>query len=171
MAAGLAHDFNNLLATIAGSASLIETAADPGSVIATGASRIGAATGQAAGLVKRLRAIGARPADRQTLDLRQPVRDATDLARASLKTPHRLSLVLPPDPNSVTVDLTDILQVVLNLVINARDAMGTQTGDIAVKLAGATAADLAGPFAAGKLDPLRRHVPPQHHRHRIGHGT
>ncbi len=158
MAAGLAHDFNNLLATIAGSASLIETAAEPGSVIATGASRIEAATGQAAGLVKRLLAMGARPSDRQALDLRQPVRDATDLARASLKAPHRLSLVLPPDPINVTVDPTDILQVVLNLVINARDAMGNQTGEIAVKLTDASAVDLAGPFATGKLDAMRRHV-------------
>ena len=158
MAAGLAHDFNNLLATIAGSASLIETAAEPGSLVATGASRIGLATDQAAGLVKRLLAMGARPADRQALDLRQPVRDATDLARASLKVPHRLALTLPPDPINVTVDPTDILQVVLNLVINARDAMGNQTGDIAVKLAEAAATDLTGPFAVGKLDIARRHV-------------
>lgn len=158
LAAGLAHDFNNLLATIAGSASLIETAADPGSVIAIGANRIEAATAQAAGLVKRLLAMGARPADRQTLDLRQPVRDATELARASLKSPHRLSLFLPPDPINATVDPTDILQVVLNLIINARDAMGQQAGDIAVKLAEASTADLSGPFAAGKLDITRRHV-------------
>lgn len=158
LAAGLAHDFNNLLATIAGSASLIETAADPGSVIAIGANRIEAATAQAAGLVKRLLAMGARPADRQTLDLRQPVRDATELARASLKSPHRLSLFLPPDPINATVDPTDILQVVLNLIINARDAMGQQAGDIAVKLAEASTADLSSPFAAGKLDITRRHV-------------
>ena len=158
LAAGLAHDFNNLLATIAGSASLIETAADPGSVIAIGANRIEAATAQAAGLVKRLLAMGARPADRQTLDLRQPVRDATELARASLKSPHRLSLFLPPDPINATVDPTDILQVVLNLIINARDAMGQQAGDIAVNLAEASTADLSGPFAAGKLDITRRHV-------------
>lgn len=158
LAAGLTHDFNNLLATIAGSASLIETAADPGSVIAIGANRIEAATAQAAGLVKRLLAMGARPADRQTLDLRQPVRDATELARASLKSPHRLSLFLPPDPINATVDPTDILQVVLNLIINARDAMGQQAGDIAVKLAEASTADLSSPFAAGKLDTTRRHV-------------
>jgi len=158
MAAGLAHDFNNLLATIEGSASLIETAAEPGSLIAVGAGRIEAATGQAAGLVKRLLAMGARPAGGQALDLRQPVREATDLARASLKAPHRLTLSLPSEPIDVTVDPTDILQVVLNLVINARDAMGTQSGEIAVKLTEAVASDLAGPFAVGKLDASHRHV-------------
>ncbi len=158
MAAGLAHDFNNLLATIAGSASLIETAAEPGSLVAVGASRIEAATGQAAGLVKRLLTMNARPADRQTLDLRQPVQEAADLARASLKSPHKLSLSLPSLPINVTVDPTDILQIVLNLVINARDAMGTQPGEIAVTLTDAAASELGGPFAVGMLDTSRRHV-------------
>lgn len=158
MAAGLAHDFNNLLATIAGSASLIATAAEPSSVAALGASRIEAATGQAAGLVKRLLTMSARPADRQNLDLRQPVREAADLARASLRSPHRLSLSMPAMPINASVDPTDILQIVLNLVINARDAMGNQSGEIAVTLAEATASELGGPFAVGALDVSRRHV-------------
>lgn len=158
MVAGLAHDFNNLLATIAGSASLIETAAVPGSLIAAGAGRIEAATNQAAGLIKRLLAMGARPADRQALDLRLPVREAVDLARASLKAPHRLTLSLPDAAINVTVDPTDILQVVLNLVINARDAMGAQAGEIVVSLTKATGDDLAGPFAVGRLDTSRCHV-------------
>lgn len=158
MAAGLAHDFNNLLATIAGSASLIETAAEPGGLIAMGAGRIEAATGQAAGLVKRLLAMGARPADHQALDLRQPVRDAAELARASLKAPHRLTLSLPERPIDVNIDPTDILQVVLNLVINARDAIGNQSGEIAIALTEAADADLAGPFSVGQLDASRRHV-------------
>lgn len=158
MAAGLAHDFNNLLATIAGSASLIEGAAEPGSLVAAGAGRIETATNQAAGLVKRLLAMGARPTDRKALDLRQPVREAADLARASLKAPHRLTLSLPPEPIEIMVDPIDILQVVLNLVINARDAMGTRSGEIAVKLSEAVASDLAGPYAVGKLDASRRHV-------------
>lgn len=158
MAAGLAHDFNNLLATIAGSASLIEGAAVPGSLVAAGASRIETATNQAAGLVKRLLAMGARPADRKSLDLRQPVREAADLARSSLKAPHRLTISLPPEPIEITVDPTDILQVVLNLVINARDAMGTQPGEIAIKLSEATASDLVGPFAVGTIDTGRSHI-------------
>ncbi|TGD61316.1 PAS domain S-box protein [Tabrizicola sp. WMC-M-20] len=158
MATGLAHDFNNLLATIAGSASLIETAAEPGSLVAIGASRIEAATGQAAGLLKRLLTMSARPADRQNLDLRQTVREAADLARASLKSAHRLSLSLPSLPINVSVDPTDILQIVLNLVINARDAMGIQNGEIAVTLTEAAASELGGPFAVGILDTSRRHV-------------
>jgi PAS domain S-box-containing protein len=158
LAAGLAHDFNNLLATISGSASLIETSAPPGSMAALGAGRIEAAAGQAAGLVRRLLAMGARPADRKALDLRQPVREAADLARSSLKAPHRLTLALPAEPVGATVDPTDILQVVLNLVINAGDAMANRPGEIVVKLAEASGSDLAGPFSVGTPDPARRHV-------------
>lgn len=158
MAAGLAHDFNNLLATIAGSASLIETTAEPGSLAAAGAGRIEAATKQAAGLVKRLLTMGARPADRKALDLRQPVREAADLARASVKAPHRLTLSLPAKPIETTADPTDILQVVLNLVINARDAMEARAGEIAVTLREATASDLVGPLAVGMIDAARRHA-------------
>ncbi|MDO8882476.1 PAS domain S-box protein, partial [Pseudotabrizicola sp.] len=158
MAAGLAHDFNNLLATIGGSAALIERAAEPDGMIAAGAARIEAATNQAANLVKRLLTMGARPADRKTLDLRQPVRDAAELARASLKAAHRLTLTQPDSPIEVLVDATDILQVVLNLVINARDAMGDQPGEITVTVTEAAESDLMGPFAVGTLDPKQRHV-------------
>jgi PAS domain S-box-containing protein len=158
MAAGLAHDFNNLLATISGSASLIGTAAEPRSVIAAGAGRIEAATGQAASLVRRLLTMGARPSERQRIDLRQPVRDAVDLARASLKPQHRLALAMPEAPVEVSADATDILQVVLNLVVNARDAIGNDPGEIAVGLAHAGVADLAGSFAVGAADPARTYA-------------
>lgn len=158
MAAGLAHDFNNLLATISGSASLIGTAAEPGSVIAIGTEQIEAATGQAAGLVRRLLAMGVRPSERRRIDLRQPVGDALDLARASLKPLHRLTVSVPDHPVEVSADATDILQVLLNLVINARDAIGNFPGEIAVSLAQAGDAELAGPFVVGHADPSRRYA-------------
>ncbi len=153
MAAGLAHDFNNLLATIAGNASLIGTAAEPGSVVSIGTERIEAATGQAAGLVRRLLAVGVRPSERRCIDLRQPLDDALDLARASLQPIHRLAVSVPDHPVEVSAGATDILQVLLNLVINARDAIGNAPGEIAVSLSQAGAAELAGPFVVGHADP------------------
>jgi CheY-like chemotaxis protein/two-component sensor histidine kinase len=158
MAAGLAHDFNNILATISGSASLIGTAAEPGSVIGAGAARIEAATGQAASLLRRLLATGAHPSERKRIDLRQPVRDAVDLARASLKPLHRLAVTMPDAAIEVSADATDILQVVLNLVINARDAIGNVPGEISVSLAQAEAADIAGSFAVGTANPARAYA-------------
>ncbi len=158
MAAGLAHDFNNLLAAISGSAALIGSAATPGSAIAVGAGRIEAASGQAAGLVKRLLELGARQPERRLLDLRVPLREAALLVRGTLKAPTQLTLHLPDTPVEVTADPSDILQIVLNLGINARDALDGAPGEITVTLADADAADLAGPFASGKPDPAQRHV-------------
>lgn len=158
MAAGLAHDFNNLLATISGSASLIEAEAEAGSLAAAGAGRIQAASGQAAGLVKRLLTLGARQSDRVALDLRQPVKEAAELVRASLRAPARLSVRLPEAPVPAMADPTDILQVVLNLAINARDAMAGHPVEITVVLEPATPADLAGPYAIGTPDPFRPHM-------------
>lgn len=158
MAAGLAHDFNNLLAAISGSAALITTAATPGSAIAIGAGRIDAASSQAAGLVKRLLELGARQPERRLLDLRGPLREAALLVRGTLKAPTQLTLHLPDAPIEVMADPSDILQVVLNLGINARDALDGAPGEITVSLAEADANDLVGPFASGKPDPTQRHV-------------
>ena len=158
MAAGLAHDFNNLLATISGSASLIEAAAEKGSMAIIGAGRIQAASGQAAGLVKRLLTLGARQSDKVAMDLRHPVREAAELVRASLRAPARLTLHLPEAAVAAVADPTDILQLVLNLAINARDAMVGMPGEITIQLGPATADDLVGPFAVGNLDPSRAHI-------------
>lgn len=158
MAAGLAHDFNNLLATISGSATLIAEAIPGDSVAAQGAKRIAAASDQAKGLVKRLMTLGARPSARATLDLRRPVAEAAELVRASIRAPTTLTVSLPDTPVEALADPTDILQVVLNLAINARDAMAGNPGNIALLLSPASAADLAGPFAIGAIDPSRSHV-------------
>ena len=158
MAAGLAHDFNNLLAVIAGGASLIREAAAPGEATATGADRILAASEQAAGLVRRLLALGARQPARVALDLRDPVREAAELVRSSLRAPMRLFLSLPEEPVDTLADPTDILQVVLNLAINARDALADGPGSIAISLGGPEHHPEAGVMAVGHVDPSRRYV-------------
>lgn len=158
LAAGLAHDFNNLLATISGNAALIETALEPGSPAAAGAARIQAASDQAVGLVKRLLSVGARRSSGIRIDLREPLREAAELVRSGIRDPARLVVDLPEDPVELVVDPTDVLQVVLNLAINARDALADHGGEIAIRLAPATTADLEGPFAVGSPDPARRYV-------------
>lgn len=158
LAAGLAHDFNNLLATISGSASLIETAVGHATPAAASAIRIQAASDQAVGLVKRLLTLGAQRSAGVLIDLCETLREAADLVRPSLRPPTHLAVDLPDDPIGVMADPTDILQVVLNLAINARDALADQGGEITLSLSAATAADLAGPFAVGHPDPARRYV-------------
>jgi PAS domain S-box-containing protein len=157
MAAGLAHDFNNLLATISGTASLIEASVKPGSMPQTLSTRIQTASDQAAILVKRLLTLGTHQAERRRIDLRQLLREAADLVRAGLLAPARLELDLPDEVTLIEADPTDVLQVVLNLAINARDAPGLADRIITISLQEATEKDLAGPFAQGGVDPARQY--------------
>jgi PAS domain S-box-containing protein len=157
IAAGLAHDFNNLLATISGCAALIEDDVETGSPAAEGVERILKASAQSAALVRRLLALGAQTRAPRAIDLRDPVQEAVDLARASIRAPARLSLHLTEATCPVEADPTDVMQVVLNLVINARDALTGGDGAIVVTLGLAGEEDLVGPFAIGNPDLTRRH--------------
>ena len=158
MAAGLAHDFNNLLAIISGGASLILEAAEDKSPTATGAARVLAASDQAAGLVKRLLTLGARQSARVQLDLRRPVQEASELVRSSLRAPARLVLDLPDTPVEAMADPTDVLQLLLNLAINARDAVGDAQGTISIRLAPPRCVQNPRPMTVGRIDPSRRYA-------------
>jgi len=155
MAAGLAHDFNNLLATISGGARLIQEETRVGSPGEVSAQRIQSATTQAAGLVKRLLSLGRREAEPVVLDLREPLREAGDLVRASSRAPARLNINLPDDPIQIEADPTDVLQTVLNLAINARDALDGGPGAITITLEQPGEDDLQGPFMVGHPDLAR----------------
>lgn len=149
IAAGLAHDFNNLLATISGGALLIKETAAPTNLITTGAERIQVATERAEILVKRLLSLGRREADPISLDIRLPLQEATDLVRASLRGPIEIDLSLPDGPINVVADPTDILQTVLILATNARDALEGKSGTISIVLTLPVQEDLDGPFIVG----------------------
>lgn len=158
MAAGLAHDFNNLLAIISGGASLIVEEAEEDGKTATGAARILSASDQAAGLVKRLLTLGARQSSRVNLDLRRPVQEAADLVRSSLRAPARLSVAVPDAPVEALADPTDVLQLLLNLAINARDALGDTAGAISIRLDAPQTHMSTGPMVVGRVDPERRYA-------------
>ncbi len=125
LSAGLAHDFNNLIAAISGSAGLIATETGPQATdrILGHAARIQRAADQAEALVRRLLALGTRSSQRRTVDLAACLREAADLLRPGLPKSLRLVLDLPDQPLLAEADPTDILQLVLNLGLNARDAM------------------------------------------------
>lgn len=160
LATELAHDFNNLLSAISGSAGLI-TRLDPPPEFRTHAARIGMASDQAAGLVQRLMTLGERRANLREIDLRDTVRDAAQLLRATLNDESLLRMDLPAAPLRARADPTDVLQVILNLLLNARDAIDsgrdTATGPskIHLHLRRAQGADLARSFVTGRPDPSR----------------
>jgi len=151
LAAGLAHDFNNLLATISGSLALIAQSSAPDAAHMPHATRIAAASDQAAMLVQRLLGFGSRAPKLGRIDLRAPLREVAEFLAPGLGA-RRFHLHLPKTPALADADPTDVLQIGLNLAINARDAMPSGQGDIRLRLRATTEADLAGPFDRGAPD-------------------
>jgi PAS domain S-box-containing protein len=158
IAAGLTHDFNNLLSVITGAASLIQEEREIDSAKAM-AGKILDASDQAAGLLRRMLSLGKSNPVREVIDLCRSVRDAEALVRTGLRAPIKLTSDLPSDPILTRADSTAIVQVVMNLIINARDALlsnppqhGVSTIDLSVTRA--TAADLAETYEIGSVDAL-----------------
>ncbi|MEO0762594.1 MAG: ATP-binding protein, partial [Pseudomonadota bacterium] len=157
LAAGVAHDFNNLLSVVTSSVSLAETALARGEDPASHLQRIRAAGTQAGALVSKLLDTGKRPGNRQRIDLGEALDGAIVLLRSGM--PKRVALSVARDETAISVeaDPADVLQVVLNLGINARDALGQDAGQVAVTL------EHAGPGVPveaeiGQVDPARHYA-------------
>jgi len=151
LAAGLAHDFNNILAVISGSAGLLEARLAAQQADTQEAARILQAASRAAKLVARLRDLGKQGSVRQQLDLRKPLYEAADLLRAGFSGVHNLVVHAPQEPLEAMADPTDILQLLLNLGINARDALDDGPNEIAVTLASADLNQMQRPPDIGVL--------------------
>ncbi len=125
LAGSVSHDFSNFLAVVRGGTDkLREMLPDDGPTRAVLNSMV-AAAGQAAEVARSLLAIS-RPtaSDAGPLNLCEVVEEATDLLRNLL--PASIELCVDPfedDPLRVQANRTRLQQVILNLVINARDAM------------------------------------------------
>jgi len=124
LAGGVAHDFNNLLTVITGHAGLVtmSPAYDPS--LEPSVSAIQAASDRAAALTRQLLAFSRRqtmlPRD---LDLNQLLADITKMMQRLIGETVRVELHFAPQPLVVHADGGMLDQIVLNLAVNARDAM------------------------------------------------
>lgn len=134
LASGIAHDFNNLIAAISGTAEMLCSLQDER--VLPHAFRIRSAATTAAGLVEKMLTIGRRVPHPKPVDLNRLLRNVRDLVAPSLTDPlHRIDLVLPSAPVMVLTDDTELNQVMLNLVLNARDALRPkETGRIKLEV-------------------------------------
>lgn len=124
LAGGIAHDFNNLLTAIHGNAGVLREllkgadGAEEVQEIEEAAHRAGALTGQ-------LLAFGRKQLLRPALlDPNAVIRDADRLLRRLIGSHIEVSTVLRPDLGRVQVDPGQLEQVLVNLALNARDALG-----------------------------------------------
>lgn len=134
LASGIAHDFNNLITAISGTAELLRNLADER--VLHHAVRIQSAATTAARLVEKMMTLGRKVPHPKLVDLSRMVRDVRDLVAPSLTDPlHRVELSLPTGPIMMLTDDTELNQVLLNLVLNARDALRLEeTGRIRLEV-------------------------------------
>ncbi len=124
LAAGVAHDFNNLLSVILGySEMLAERHADAPEIVADLA-QIGHAAHSATALTRQLLAFSRRQIlTPKVMDLNAVVGDTQKMMRRVIEENIRLDIHCATERLPVEVDVNQIEQVLLNLVVNARDAM------------------------------------------------
>ena len=133
LAGGIAHDFNNLLTGVLGNASLARLELPPESPAQESLAQIETGAQRAAELCKQMLAYSGRGRFVvRRLDLSAVVRDTAELIQLSISKNAALRFALAPDLPAITADATQVRQIVMNLVINASDALAEQSGVIAV---------------------------------------
>lgn len=133
LAGGVAHDFNNLLVGIMGNASLAMEKLPAESPAQPLLERVVNAGRRATGLTKRMLAYAGRATcDVQIMDLNALVQEMADFAVAAV--PRKIALHINTQHGLplVKADSSQIQQVIMNLLINAAEAIGDAGGEVAV---------------------------------------
>src|ERR1700691_524692 len=144
LAGGIAHDFNNVLSAIMMANDFLLNAHKPTDPSFQDIMQIKQNATRAATLVRQLLAFSRRQTLRpQVLDLGDALSDLTMLLRRLIGEKVKLDLVHGRDLWPVKVDVSQFEQVIVNLAVNARDAM-PDGGKLTVRTGNVTAADSAG---------------------------
>jgi two-component system cell cycle sensor histidine kinase/response regulator CckA len=124
LAGGIAHDYNNLLAVILGFAELIEEGLDEESELLASVHNIQGAANRAAALTRQLLAFARRQVSQpRVMSPTEPLIRSTKMLRPLLGADIEPVLLMDQEVGNIRVDPTHLEQVLMNLAINARDAM------------------------------------------------
>jgi signal transduction histidine kinase/ActR/RegA family two-component response regulator len=124
LAGGIAHDFNNLLTAVLNNAELAQRQLEPSEGPHAELAQIVEAGRRAASLTRQLLTFSRRQVlQPRPVDLNQVVGQLEELLRRVISEDIRLDVVLASSPCVVLADPSQLEQVVMNLVVNARDAM------------------------------------------------
>lgn len=170
LAGGIAHDFNNLLTAISGHCDLLLLRHEPNDPDYADLNQIHQNTNRAASLVSQLLAYSRKQELRlTTMDLRDTLSDLTHLLNRLVG--ERVSLTLNHEPKlfQVQADKRQLEQVLMNLVVNARDAMEdggeirieTQNLSMEQPMARDRASVPAGDYVLIRVTDQGRGIPPE----------
>jgi two-component system cell cycle sensor histidine kinase/response regulator CckA len=124
LATGIAHDFNNLITVLLGYSDELIEETPPDSNMRSAAMEVRRAADRASGLTQQLLAFSRRQTSvAQTVDVNQVITHMEDLIRRLIGPEIRLMTSLQPDLSTISADSQQVGQVMMNLVVNARDAM------------------------------------------------
>ena len=143
LAGGIAHDFNNLLVGVLGNAELALMDLPPESPAREELQHISTCAQRAADLTKQMLAYSGKGRFAvQVLNLSKLVEEMAHLLEISISKKVALEYNFAADLPSIEADATQVRQVVMNLIINASEAIGERSGVVTVST-GATEADRA----------------------------
>jgi len=148
LAGGIAHDFNNLLMGILGNASLALEHLSPVAPAREYLSSIDVAATRAAELSQQMLAYSGHGRFLVTsVDLNELIQEMAHLLKTSLSKKNLLRFDLAPELPCIEADVTQLRQVVMNLLTNAADAIGERSGVISIatgatQLTGTSALDI-----------------------------
>jgi signal transduction histidine kinase/CheY-like chemotaxis protein len=150
LAGGVAHDFNNLLAVISGYSDLLLESVGSSDANRAKLEQIKRAANSAASLTRQLLMFSRQQVIQPViLDINQIVANTEKMVRRLIKENIEFTVTLDPTLDRVNADSGQIEQIILNLVVNARDALPTggklciQTSNVRVDEGSAAAADIS----------------------------
>jgi signal transduction histidine kinase/CheY-like chemotaxis protein/integral membrane sensor domain MASE1 len=134
LAGGIAHDFNNLLTAMIGNAELARLELPPAPALHESLDQIEIAARRAADLCQQMLAYaGRRPLAASDVDLNAVVAQTQRLCQVSISKKIGVHLDLATAPMTVRAAAPQLQQIVLNLVLNAADAIGDNEGSILIR--------------------------------------
>jgi PAS domain S-box-containing protein len=151
LAGGVAHDFNNLLTVIGGRCYLMLSKLGPEDALRREVELVRGAAERAARLTHQLLAFSRKQVlDLRVLDLNETVAGIEPLLRRLIGEHIEISVRRGPDLGQVRADVGQLEQVILNLAVNARDAM-PRGGELVLETANETLDEMAARRAADRV--------------------
>jgi signal transduction histidine kinase len=135
LAGGIAHDFNNVLTIISGYGSMVKKSVQHDERSFQDMETILTAAKKATGLTRQLLAFSRKQVLNPTaIELNTFVGDSQKLLQRLVRENIELSVCATQKPVFVNADISQLDQVLINLIVNARDAIGEHAGEISVAI-------------------------------------